>query len=641
MKRTNFVKQFLMTAVFLMMMMGMVITAQAGNEIMEGDIILQGNKTVTGDLAILSGTIDLNGYTLTVRGDLVQEGAVVEVGSGVLNVGGNFLQKYGYMKVGTGALNVDGWYRIQDPDTAEAGEEYGPSGGILQMQHGDSRVNIKGDFVTQSINDYIRNNLYCGTMTIGGDLYQLNGNETNFVCQKDHVVVLNGYDQTVYFESSSAKISHLKVATSATIKWKNNMNVVWLESNVNIQPVDLVLPLGSELDMNGYSMTIHGELLKQYGSVNLNGGTLNIKGNLLHRQGFMTISNGTLNVDGWYRIQDPDNAEAGEAYGNSNGALRMLHGDGRVNVKGDFVTQSTNNYQSNSMNSGVMTVGGNFEEYLGNETNFKPAGDVHKVVLNGTGKQNVYLESEKAFFINLELMQDRSNYTFNRDNCWVNLIESAVLPGTLPHTHIWGSYRQTKAATALKKGSKVRYCTVEGCTEKETVSIAKLKPTMKVNMKTVKMQIGQTTTALKVSGLAKGDSVKKITSSNSKKVYVKLKGSKIILRAKGLGTAKLTIKLASGKVYKKAVTVKVGLFAVKTTKLKLNKTTVTLKKGKTFLLKTTRTPLTSTQKVYFRSKNKKIATVTSSGKIKGIKKGSTSIYVTSGKCRAVCKVKVR
>lgn len=206
---------------------------------------------------------------------------------------------------------------------------------------------------------------------------------------------------------------------------------------------------------------------------------------------------------------------------------------------------------------------------------------------------------------------------------------------------MWGSYVQTKAATALKTGSKVRYCTVEGCTEKETASIAKLKPTMKVNMTTVKLQLGQKTTAFKVSGLAKGDSIKKITSSNSKKVAVTRNGSKITLKAKKLGTVKLTIQLASGKVYKNKVTVKVGLFKVKTTKLKLNSTSITLKKGKSFQLKVTKTPLTSTQKVYFVSKNKKIAKVSSSGKIKGIKKGTTKIYVISGKCKASCKVTVK
>lgn len=111
---------------------------------------------MTGDLSLLAGTVDLNGYTLTVQGDLTQYDATyMKVGSGTLNVKGNVLQKSGFMMVDSGTLNVDGWYRIQDPDTAESGEAYGPSKGVLQMSHGDGRVNIKGDFVTQSTDNYI------------------------------------------------------------------------------------------------------------------------------------------------------------------------------------------------------------------------------------------------------------------------------------------------------------------------------------------------------------------------------------------------------------------------------------------------------------------------------------------------------
>ena len=58
---------------------------------------------------------------------------------------------------------------------------------------------------------------------------------------------------------------------------------------------------------------------------------------------------------------------------------------------------------------------------------------------------------------------------------------------------------------------------------------------------------------------------------------------------------------------------------------------VTLKKGKKLTLKPSRTPITSTKKFTYKSSNKKIATVSSKGVIKGKKTGKAKITVKSGK----------
>jgi uncharacterized protein YjdB len=66
-----------------------------------------------------------------------------------------------------------------------------------------------------------------------------------------------------------------------------------------------------------------------------------------------------------------------------------------------------------------------------------------------------------------------------------------------------------------------------------------------------------------------------------------------------------------------------------------------LKKGKTFKLKVTLTPKDSKDKIVYRTSNKKIATVSKTGKIKAKKKGKVKIIVISGKKKAVCTVKVK
>ncbi len=78
-----------------------------------------------------------------------------------------------------------------------------------------------------------------------------------------------------------------------------------------------------------------------------------------------------------------------------------------------------------------------------------------------------------------------------------------------------------------------------------------------------------------------------------------------------------------------------------TKKIKLNRKKLTLKKGKTFKLKVTLTPKDSKDKIVYRTSNKKIATVSKTGKIKAKKKGKVKIIVISGKKKAVCTVKVK
>ena len=78
-----------------------------------------------------------------------------------------------------------------------------------------------------------------------------------------------------------------------------------------------------------------------------------------------------------------------------------------------------------------------------------------------------------------------------------------------------------------------------------------------------------------------------------------------------------------------------------TRKIKLNRRKLSLKKGKSFRLKVTLTPADSQDKITYKTSNKKIATVSKTGKIKAKKKGKVKITVISGKKKAVCTVKVK
>ena len=80
-----------------------------------------------------------------------------------------------------------------------------------------------------------------------------------------------------------------------------------------------------------------------------------------------------------------------------------------------------------------------------------------------------------------------------------------------------------------------------------------------------------------------------------------------------------------------------------TSKVSLSKTEATIEKGKTMTLKATVTPSTLLDKsVTWKSSNKKVATVTEDGEVKGIKAGTATITCTSkmSGTKATCKVTI-
>lgn len=136
-------------------------------------------------------------------------------------------------------------------------------------------------------------------------------------------------------------------------------------------------------------------------------------------------------------------------------------------------------------------------------------------------------------------------------------------------------------------------------------------------------------------GLDPITSQEKVTysSSNTKVATVNSKG---VITGKAAGTAKITVKSGS-----KKATVAVKVAKVKTTKLSGVPSSKTVKKGKTFTIKASVTPKNSDEKVTYKTSNKKIATVTSKGVVKGIKKGTTTVTVQSGSKKQTCKVTVK
>ena len=124
------------------------------------------------------------------------------------------------------------------------------------------------------------------------------------------------------------------------------------------------------------------------------------------------------------------------------------------------------------------------------------------------------------------------------------------------------------------------------------------------------------------------------SSSNKKVATVTQKGE---VKAIGEGTATITVKTANGKKATCKVTVPKA-----PTKVAFAKKSYSVKAGKKITLKTKLTPAKAKTTLTWSSSNKKIATVTQKGVVKGIRKGTVTITVkTANGKKATVKVTVK
>ena len=167
------------------------------------------------------------------------------------------------------------------------------------------------------------------------------------------------------------------------------------------------------------------------------------------------------------------------------------------------------------------------------------------------------------------------------------------------------------------------------------------KPSIRLNYTSIPLQVKQSTTAVKISKSAiKGDKIRSAKSSNSKVAKVSVKNGKLTI--KGMKAGKATVTVTSAKGAKATVKVTVQKKKVALKKLQaITSRKVTVKKGKKTTLKVVNSPITAKASVKWKTSNKKVASVTSKGVVKGLKKGSATITAYSGKVKMTFKVTVK
>lgn len=173
------------------------------------------------------------------------------------------------------------------------------------------------------------------------------------------------------------------------------------------------------------------------------------------------------------------------------------------------------------------------------------------------------------------------------------------------------------------------------CGAKATTKVTVTRPSISVSLNYSKrsLEVGHSKTLSAT--MTPSNSTDKITWKSSNTAVAKVSSTGKITGV-GPGECVITAKTSSGKTAKCTVSV-----TLPATKVSLSASSVSLKPTKTSTLTVTLKPSNSNDKLTWKSSNKSVATVSSSGKITAIKPGSATITVTTGSGKtASCKVTV-
>lgn len=282
----------------------------------------------------------------------------------------------------------------------------------------------------------------------------------------------------------------------------------------------------------------------------------------------------------------------------------------------NIIVSETGLVTANKIGSSNITVKSSNGKYVVVQVNVKKA--PNKITLNAQKKT---LKIGKSFQIKVSLPKDTASnkITYSSDKMSVASVSSAG------------------KVTAKKKGAAtITVKTFNGKTAKLKITVSNGVDVKKVTAKTKKLILGVGESfKLETSVSPINATNKKLTfQASNNKVTVNSKGK---ITAKKAGDAKITVKSINGKKAVVKVTVKKA-----PKKITLNAKKKTLRVGKSYKIKATLPKNTASNKIIYSSSKKSVASVSSSGKVKGKKKGTATITVKTfnGK-KATLKIIVR
>ena len=334
----------------------------------------------------------------------------LDLNSCTLNINGNFKAYYGLININKGTLNVK-----KDLILTSGTYSSAPSSEVAMTNEKD-KIIVGGNLLVSSRSYSSDSEYTAGTIELKGNLTQT-GNYRNFITSSNHKILMSGEtEQKISFENSQCKIANLEITNKAGVVLSEKVGVGYIEAKNNPCIFENGARLGWTLEGTDPIDPIEGDLVLGAGTLDLAGHELTIKGNLIQAGGIVNVNNGKLIVEGSYKIQ----TTKGES---STGILVMKNEKDEVIVGGDFINQS-NQDCLDSLTAGTLSVAGDFKiynnpnnPYYSSYNNFKPTG-THTVILNGTKKQNVYINHTNSYLNSLQIANKSTDgVNFSSDVC--------------------------------------------------------------------------------------------------------------------------------------------------------------------------------------------------------------------------------
>ena len=341
-----------------------------------------------------NGSVSFRG-NLTVGEDLSIQG-IANVYSDInvkknLYVGGEY-DAYTNMYLYEGNISVEGNIELKNRGSYRSS--------YIRQNSSTATFTAKGDLILGDSCYLVGDS---GTFTIYGDIT----GQGYVQLSKTHKTIFNGdcFQRVEVAENSYFATVEIYNKSAEGVSFRDFYAINLLTTNGNKLSYD---------DASGYlgwtlneDTSIDGDMILIGDILNLNGYTLTIKGNLIQYSGTVDVNGGKLIIDGDYRIQKEQIVSGNTQYVNSNGKLKMVNPDDYVLIKGGFYTQSSES-SDGLLTAGTLEVKGDFYQILGTNYNFKSK-ENHTVILSGEGKQMIKFASTLYFyscFNNLEIKNE-------------------------------------------------------------------------------------------------------------------------------------------------------------------------------------------------------------------------------------------
>lgn len=426
---------------------GVYGTSQDVSIDMPGDLSIDKDYTMNRDIAvynldIMKGNLDLNGYTLTVYGNVNAEEGYLLFNKGKLKCGGNV----------TFENNSDCKMIYSSDEMIVRGNlTCNSETDDRRYKFKNGRIDLYGDFTAAKdvqFSDALTMNLRGdGLQTITSDIIIDNLVSYN---SSDAGIFLKNYNQTIKCEVNG----NIRREDRSNIDKKEDVYVHnWTLDKDEVIEADLYIS-GGEVNLNGHTLYVKGNVNVTDGSLRINGGTLNVdgsvdvnyasysedigdyvgKGNII-----MDNDNDRINVKGYINIYTDNN----------------IFNNGEISTDGDiYITKNVyiaNNIRANSISiEGIIEIGGNVEV---NEYNYG-GGDIimnkGKLIIYG------YFNTQWASSDNIVLkMSHPEDYVCIYGRCDLGFAEN-ICDGTIELKGKYNSINTYDNAKVILSGWKTQ-----------------------------------------------------------------------------------------------------------------------------------------------------------------------------------------